>query len=99
VLRYSEILSQLESARQDAAQVSRTLDASRAETQAAKVSTDAVAADKARTEDKLSQHLEEHGKLDQVRLINNKLHRCLTQHVCLHLCADCVRSGCIAEKW
>ncbi len=99
MLKYSEILSQLESARQDAAQVSRTLDASRAETQAAKVSTDTVAADKARTEDKLSQHLEEHVKLDQVRLINNKLHRCLTQHVCLHLCADCVRSGCIAEKW
>ncbi|KAL0027070.1 hypothetical protein WJX79_003191 [Trebouxia sp. C0005] len=65
VLKYSEILSQLESARQEAAQVSRALDASRAETQAAKVSTDAVAADKVRTEDKLSQHLEEHAKLDQ----------------------------------
>ncbi|DBB03075.1 TPA: hypothetical protein ACH3X1_013390 [Trebouxia sp. C0004] len=65
VLKYSEILSQLENARQDAAQVSRALDASRAETQAAKVSSDAVAADKARTEDKLSQHLEEHVKLDQ----------------------------------
>ena len=77
-------MSQLESARQDAAQVSRALDASRAETQAAKVSTDAVAADKARTEDKLSQHLEEHAKLEQVRLISQKLHRCLTQHACLH---------------
>ena len=85
MLKYSEILSQLESARQDAAQVSRALDASRAETQAAKVSTDAVAADKARTEDKLSQHLEEHAKLDQVRDISQKLHRCLMQHVCLCL--------------
>ena len=101
MLKYSEILSQLESARQDAAQVGRALDASRAETQAAKVSTDAVAADKARTEDKLSQHLEEHAKLDQVRDINQKLHRYLTQHACLRLCAACVcvRSGCIAEKW
>ena len=66
VLKYSEILTQLESARQDGAQVSRDLDASRAETQAAKLSTDAVAADKARTEDRLSQHLEEHQQLNQV---------------------------------
>jgi hypothetical protein len=105
VLKYSEILSQLESARQDAAQVSRALDASRAETQAAKVSTDAVAADKARTEDKLSQHLEEHVKLDQVILINQKLHRCLMHHACLRLCVcvlialGVVRCGCIAQKW
>ena len=68
MLKFSEILSQLESARQDAAQVSRDLDASRAETQAAKLSTDAVAADKARTEEKLSQHVEEHEKLNQVTL-------------------------------
>ena len=68
VLKYSEILSQLESARQDAAQVSRDLDASRAETQAAKLSTDAVAADKVRTDEKLSQHVEEHERLNQVTL-------------------------------
>lgn len=68
MLKYSDILSQLESARQDAAQVSRDLDASRGETQAAKLSTDAVAADKARTEEKLSQHVGEHEKLNQVTL-------------------------------
>ena len=66
MLKYSDILSQLETARQDSAQVSRDLEASRAETQAAKLSTDVVAAEKARTEERLSQHLEEHGRLNQV---------------------------------
>ena len=42
------------------------MEASRAETQAAKLSSDAVAAEKARTEERLTQHLEEHGRLNEV---------------------------------
>lgn len=66
VLKYSEILSQLESARQDAAKVCRELEASRAETQAAKLATDAVTAEKARAEEKLGQHVEEDRTLNEV---------------------------------
>ena len=68
MLKYSEILSQLESARQDAAQVARELDASRAETQAARLATGAVGDEKARVEERMRQHLEEHEKLTQVCL-------------------------------
>ena len=44
----------------------RELEASRAETQAAKLATDAVTAEKARAEDKLAQHVEEHKTLNEV---------------------------------
>ena len=66
MFKYSEILSKLESARQDAAKVGRELEASRAETQAARLSTDAVTAEKARAEEKLAQHVDEHRTLNEV---------------------------------
>lgn len=77
-MKYSEILTQLESARQDAAKTCRELEASRAETQAAKLATDAVTAEKARAEDKLAQHVEEHRTLNEV----------IAQHALLRRQAD-----------
>ena len=65
-LKYSEILSQMDSARQETSKVCRELEASRAETQAAKLATDAVTAQKARVEETLAQQKEEHGKLSEV---------------------------------
>lgn len=59
-------MSQLERARQDTAKECREVEASRAETLAAKLSTDAVAAEKTRAEEKLAQQLEEHAKLNEV---------------------------------
>ena len=44
----------------------RELEASRAETQAAKLATDAVTAEQARAQDKLAQHVEEHKTLNEV---------------------------------
>ena len=65
-LKYSEVLSQLESARQETSKVCRELEASQAETQAAKLASDAVTAQKAHVEETLAQHKEEHGKLHEV---------------------------------
>ena len=59
-------MSQLEVAIHNAAQVSRELEASRSETQAAKLAADAVAADKSRAEEMLAQQVQEHGKLTEV---------------------------------
>lgn len=69
VLKYSEILTQLESAKQDTSKVARELEASQAKTQAAELSTEAVTAQKARAEETLNQHLVEHGKLNEVKCI------------------------------
>lgn len=66
VLKYTEILSQLESARQETSKVCRELEASRAETQAAMLSADAVTAQKAHVEETLAQHVAEHEKLNEV---------------------------------
>ena len=46
-------------------QLARSLEASQAETQAAKLSTEAVAAEKAQVESAMSRHGEEHDKLNQ----------------------------------
>ena len=64
--KHKDALSQLEVSRQDAAQASRDLAASRSETQAAKLAGDAVAADKSRAEEKLAQQVQEHAALTQV---------------------------------
>ena len=66
VLKYSEILSQLESARQETSKVCRELEASKADTQAAQLATDAVTAQKGHVEETLAQHKVEHEKLNEV---------------------------------
>ena len=64
--KYKEIVAQLETSQHGAAQTSRDLDASRSETQAAKLVADAIAADKSRTEERLAQQLQEHVRLSEV---------------------------------
>lgn len=53
--------------------MSRDLETSRSETQAAKLSTEGVAAEKGRSEERLTQHLEEHSRLTEVSAQNAML--------------------------